>query len=491
MDFLDPKKKKAHKRQLFIGYGLMGIAILFAGVVLLYAAFGYGLDRQGNVIQNGLVYIASTPDGAEVQYTNKETGEAKKAVTADRLPIPAGQYDFEFLKEGYRPWQHTIEVHGGDVDRLVYPFLFPEELQTTDASLYSTQPAFSSVTPDRSRVIVAQPGKFGVLDIYRTDVPAEAAETISLPRGVFVEATGSLEPVEWSSDNVHVLMKHVYDGKTDFILGDIDDPANSINLDRLFEQEPVKVTLFDKQPDEFHLLLKNNRLLRARASDKSVERVLDNVLAYKSHGDNRLLYVTNKNSAKGMVSVYIRGDEVSHKIRELKQAPQYLLDLATHQNKWYVVMSATTNSEVFIYRDPSETFQAEDERRILWSRTLQIDKPQYISFSENTQFITAQNGTTFATYDAFEDTEYYFEFESKFDKGVGRAVWMDGHRLTSVKNGKVVVFDFDGTNYQTLSTIKAGTTPMFDRDYTRMLTIAPSVDVKGRFALTDTALRVE
>ena len=30
-----------------------------------------------------------------------------------------------------------------------------------------------------------------------------------------------------------------------------------------------------------------------------------------------------------------------------------------------------------------------------------------------------------------------------------KAVWMDGHRLTTIVEGKQVVFDFDGTNMQT------------------------------------------
>ena len=491
MDFLDPKKKKAHKRQLYIGYVLVGIAIFFAGVILLYAAFGYGFDRTGNVIQNGLVYIASTPENAEVNYKSTVSGEVRRVVTPDRLPIQAGEYEFEFLKEGYRPWQHKVDVHGGDVERLIYPFLFPEELKTSDISSYSKKPSFSSATPDRSKIVIAQPNKLGVFDVIETNDPTKAATTVTLPSDVFALSTGTLSPVEWSNDNRHLLLRHDYNKTTDFIIADIDQPETSINIDTLFKREPKQVTLFDKKPDQFYMLLGNNQLLRADAGSKQAERVLNDVLAYKSHGDNRLVYVTSKKSKKNYASVFIRGDESSYKIRELRKSSSYLLDLAQHEDNWYVLTASSAANEAYIYRNPFETLSSGDDARILVSRTLAIEQPQYASFSENTQFITLQNDKKFATYDAYEDTEHYFEIESGFDDKASRATWMDGHRLMSSRKGKVIVFDFDGKNYQVLSTITPGTRPMFDRDYNRMLTIAPSQVNSDKVALTDTLLRVE
>jgi hypothetical protein len=60
--------------------------------------------------------------------------------------------------------------------------------------------------------------------------------------------------------------------------------------------------------------------------------------------------------------------------------------------------------------------------------------------------------------------------------GTQQAKWMDGHRLTAVTDGKVQVFDFDGTNLQTLVASRPEFTPYFDRDYQYIYTLVPQAD---------------
>lgn len=138
MDFLDPKKKKSHKIRLYIGYALMTIAIGIGAMVLLYAAYGYGVDRSGNVFQNALVFLASTPDGAEVNIKNQSGSYSQTTTTSTRLVLPGDDYNFELLKQGYRTWSRNVSLRGGQVERLVYPFLFPNDLVTKDRQLYNS-----------------------------------------------------------------------------------------------------------------------------------------------------------------------------------------------------------------------------------------------------------------------------------------------------------------------------------------------------------------
>ena len=99
MDYLDPQKKKAHKRRITIGYILFSIVILLATTVLVFIANGYDLDRDtGEVIQNGLIFVDSKPSGAEV-FLN---GAKQDGTTDSRLVVPAGNYDIGIFKPGYR-----------------------------------------------------------------------------------------------------------------------------------------------------------------------------------------------------------------------------------------------------------------------------------------------------------------------------------------------------------------------------------------------------
>jgi hypothetical protein len=73
MDFLDPKRKKSHHKRLFIGYLLMAVAVAMGTLILLFSAFGYGVDRKtGDVIQNGTVFVDSQPGGSKQACTARK-----------------------------------------------------------------------------------------------------------------------------------------------------------------------------------------------------------------------------------------------------------------------------------------------------------------------------------------------------------------------------------------------------------------------------------
>src|SRR3990167_6869978 len=67
MDFLDPRKRRAHHIRLMIGYGLMAVAIVLTATILVYWAYGYGFNtKTGGVVENGLLFVDSAhhPGGA-------------------------------------------------------------------------------------------------------------------------------------------------------------------------------------------------------------------------------------------------------------------------------------------------------------------------------------------------------------------------------------------------------------------------------------------
>jgi hypothetical protein len=82
MDFFDPKKQKMHAIRLGVGYALIGLALVLATTILLYQAYGFGIDRRGNVIQNGLVFLSSQPKGAAIYVNNKPAASTRCALSA-------------------------------------------------------------------------------------------------------------------------------------------------------------------------------------------------------------------------------------------------------------------------------------------------------------------------------------------------------------------------------------------------------------------------
>lgn len=490
MDFLDPKKKRAQTIRLYIGYALMAVLIGISSLILLFAAFGYGVDKKGNVYQNGLVFVASNPGEAEVTLTNKQTNKSQKALTDERLILPAGSYGVEFLKQGYRPWQHDIELSGGGIERLTYPFLFPQDLTTSDVQTFAAQPKMSSSTPDRTRILVQPGGKFNGLQLYDAQDPAAAAQTIQIPSSIIpANSSATLSVIEWASNNRNVLLSYKTGGNTKFVVIDIENPSRSIDVNEQFDVNPKEVLLFDKRTARMYLRLSNNRLVLATVQNKATETIADDVLDFKPHGDDTVLYATTKNrSATNKVSVLIKQDDQAYKIRELPIAKTYLLDLARYNDHWNVAIGSSNDEHVYVYRDPVETLTSDNANRIMAIRTMKIKDPAFLSFSENAQFTVAQNGGNFVVYDALNNEQFSFEMKTPFDKPETK--WMDGHRLVNSAGGKVVVFDFDGTNYQTLSSISPSAPVLFDQGRERLYSIAPSQSNAKEFALSLTSLRV-
>lgn len=489
MDFLDPKKRKKHTRRLYLGYILVAIAIGLGALILLFAAYGYGVDTKGNVFQNGLVFLASTPDEAEVKVRSKDGLYNQTVITSDRLDLKAQEYSFEFLKQGYRPWKRTVDVRGGGIERLVYPLLVPEQLNTANDEQYSAAVGLATQSPDRQTILVQQPGSLGTFDVFDAEDTTKSPQSFTIPSSVF-PANAQAKPltlVEWSTNNRHLLVRYDHASGPVFIMIDRAAPAQSFNINARFSVSPVQVTLRDKDPGKFYVLLKNKQLASLSLDAPTPDPIATNVAAYKSHGDDTLLFVTtNGRSAAENVVAYMRQNSESYKLRELPKGTGYVLDLTQFNNQWYVVAGSKAADEAYVYRDPIEIYRRNDDTSVPTIRTLRVSSPQSASFSANSRFVAVQSGQNFAVYDAEKDRQYRYEISNKFDKP-GSVQWMDGHRLLGTTGSNAIMFDFDGINRQILSHAQPGRSVMFSPNYDRLYTLVKSPDGS---ALTRTSLRV-
>jgi hypothetical protein len=179
MDFLDPKRKKAHRRRLLLGYVLMAVALALATFILLLTAYGFDIDRKtGSIIQNGIVYLDSKPGDAAIYVNGKRQGNN----TATRLNLPAGQYTIRLESNGYRTWQRTFFLDGGQIQRLVYPLLIPNQFKVTDVQLYASAPGLTTQSPDRHWLLVQRPDQTYEFDNFDANNPNTAATTVTVPK---------------------------------------------------------------------------------------------------------------------------------------------------------------------------------------------------------------------------------------------------------------------------------------------------------------------
>jgi hypothetical protein len=491
MDYLNPKKRRAHHIRLFIGYGLMAIALGFGTLILVYASSGYGINRKtGTIIKNGLVFVGAHPEGAKIYINGQDRGD-----TDGRFVLEEGKYSFTLKRDGYRNWSHDVTVEGRSIERLVYPFIFPSRLLSTDVQLDAATPDMVTQSPDRHWIVSHQAANFSTFEVTDANTDDNATTAIVLPSTIMAARPGEqkLEAVEWSTDNRHVLLKHVYATGVEFIVLDREVPAQSINITQLFSGTAyTQVAFRDKKPDQVYLQRADGLLQIADLGSKAIVTVAARVLSFSPYGNNTLLYITDVDAPGGKVLAKIRQDTTSYTVRTLPKSDIYLLNMAEFDGDQYVAIGTSAESRLYVYLNPLAKLKAQPPQLPPVKILLKIESgAEFATFSTNARFVAVQGGSKFAVYDA--ETNRQFRYDQKIAVDPGRkATWMDGHRLALVGNdAKLHIFDFDGTNHQTLVAAMPTFAPFFDRDYTALFTVSPSITVKDKTALVRTELVVK
>lgn len=487
MDFLDPKKKRAHKIRLYIGYALMGIALTIISVILIYEARGFDRDwKTGEIIQNGLVFADTHPESAEIYVNGKLEGN-----TDLRLTIPAGQYNFEFKRDGYRSWNRSFNLGGGEIERLNYAFLFPNELKPEAVRSYDSTPAFATQSPDRKWVLIQQLGSlatFDLLDISNQENPVTTS--FSVPQNV-ISASGSshkLELVEWSNDNRRFLVKHTFTGGSEFLLIDREKPAESVNLNNHFSTPIHTAALRDKKYDRFHILDGAGGTLRlAELQSKKTNVVASKVFNFKSYGEDVMLYVTSEGAKKNTVIAAVKKGDKTYSLRSMQPSASYPLDITRYDNEWLAAVSSPAEKKAYIYGEFFKDLEATPAKKPFPLTIFRMKRIDEISVSANTRFIAVQGGSEFAVHDAEHNRQY--QYDTKLNLANQKVKWMDGHRFAAVVDGKLTVWEYDGINTQQLVDASAGFIPFFDRDYDFLYTISPASGNKS--SLNKTSMRTE
>lgn len=490
MDFLDPKKRKQNQIRLFIGYGLMAVLIGIVSILLLLQAYGYTYNfRTGDISQNGLLFVDAHP----VQATLTLNGDVK-GLTDQRLVLKEGRYDISLDREGYHSWTKSTVLQGGVIERYLYPFLFPAEIESSELDLFSRQPEFVTQSPDRQWLVVREPDTPNIFEVFNLSDETPTPFKFALPEGVLNLAGTAhpLELVEWSTDNRHFVVRHDFEGGYEYILIDREQPQLSQNISAAIPELFTTLRLRDKKFDSYYLYNAPEKSLRRFELGAAASTlVVENVLAYHSHGDDELLYVTDEGREAGeTVKLRMVDNGETFTIRELMKSDRYLLELAQYEGGWYLIAGPSKEEKVYVFRNPVDLLRRNVDTRIVPAAVLRVPDATHVSFSQNARIVSAQAGSKLGVYDAELRKTYHYDSEIDIADDA-EFVWMDGHRLTAIADGVQHVFDFDDSNHQTLGTGFPLSVPYFDRDYTAAFTIAPSEEVSGRAALQRTELIVE
>lgn len=488
MDFLDPRRKKAHRRRLFFGYMLMSIVVALGTMIVLYLAYGFDIDRKtGTLIQNGIVFVDSQPQGANIYLNDVLQGSR----TDTRMVLPAGNYTVRLEAEGYRHWERTFDLSGGEIQRLTYPFLIPNQFDTSDVRQYDLLPSFTTQSPDRRWVLVQNPTSVYQFDVYDIGDPEQAPRSVVVPPSILTNPSteSSLKLVEWSNDNQHILFQRVYEGGSEFILLNHEQPEESLNINKTFGIAPAVVSLRNKHHDEYYYMEAKPGLLRiANLANKTISAPLaDEVIDYRSYGDEIVMYVTKKDVAAGKAEFKILENDKTYTLKTVAESNAYVMDVSRYDNQWYYAAGSAADNIVSIYENPLPSLKDPSKNPLLVLSLMRIDNPRFVSFSAGTQFISVQSGSDIVTLDLEHNRQYRMKLEQTIPI-TQQIKWMDGHRFLYTVEEQSYIIDFDGSNSQTLVTSRVKNGPFFDRDYDNVFTFEESKADGNKKALTMTLI---
>lgn len=492
MDYLDPKKKKAGIRRLYAGYVLTAIAIGLAAWILLQIGNGYYVDKNGDVFQNGLIYVDSRPNNAQIAINGKDQRDATDA----RLVVPEGTYELTVSADNYRPWRRTFELVGGSVRRITYPKLYPTSLKTDVTQTFNEVPDLVENSSNRRLLLTHKASAPLEFQIYSTDEPLNAPIIFNLNASLLISpnSPATYSVAEWTENAQYVLVARKTAERTEYILlntSKLDDQRN-ISRDLSLPADAV-VSLRDRVFDHYVVYLPGDRTVRfVDLANPALfgQVVVSGVVKFKSFEQDKILYITPNDTDTTKMHVRLLQSGKTYEIRDVEKSDIYFLDIAKLGRNLVMLAGSKAEKKIMIYRNPAEFIEANRTTiRPVAVTALRVENPQFASFSASASIVMFYGGGEFASHEFEADRSYNFKLDQTYDQSRPLR-WMDGARFNFVSGDYVYSADFDGSNIEKLVPARAGFGVYFDRDYNRLYSFLSSKD-NSLFQMTVTALLVQ
>lgn len=480
MDYLDPKKKRAKKTRLMIGYALLGIALAIATVIFYYLVNGYYIDSEGEVIQNGLVFIDSKPESAKV-FLN---GEEQRNRTDIKLVVPEGEYEVVLQRDGYRSWSRSLNLEGGSLRQLTYARLIPDVIDNEVALTIPSMPDMTDQSIDKRWMIMSFADNPYLMSMIDLDNDPFVLDDIALPLDIVAEVEGaSWRIVDWVDDSRTFLAKYSLagSGAAEYVIIDREAPLDSVNLSAVIDKTQVynSVRLRDRKRDRLFLHSSVDGLLySADLSGAAPVLIEKDVIQYEPYGDGTILYATKFGSKAGFIKIILLDGDKKYTLREIKEDTndEYLLEIARLGNAYVIGIGSKTENRVIVYNDPINALKQNDFSDIPVPTTvLRVDSPEELTISSDASVIMVRSGQKIASHEFKADRSYSFTLDNIVDADQEMA-WLDGQHITYSSAGVRNIFDFDGSNQYDLIQSDKNAGVFYDRNIDFQFGFAPSDD---------------
>lgn len=425
-------EKKRQSLKVIISEACMVLTVIITVSILAMLVSGYWINSDLEVERQGMLQISSVPTGANINIDGVDSSWLER--TNISKVVTSGEHTITLSKDGYDTWSKTVDVREGLLYRLHYPRLFPKN--RTRESVASTSGAtFGVMSSDHNSLLLTnsttewnyiklnsnniKPKTIEISDYFSCVSLAENATT-----GLF---TGQILDADWDYDATHLLFKVQNGDSTEWVLLDVNNPSKSININKTFSSDFSDIKILDDSSNTL-LAIQNGDLHKIDIAGRSVSAVIaKNVLNF-DHYHNEIVFSAKDPETSDYYIAYFKvGDENTTKLTQTSSPAQ--VTISQFYDEKYI--TTLIENQITVYKKDDFTEFAK------YSATF---NPASIEVGHNGEFIILYTGSQIAILDMEANLIREWQPDgSNFD-------WIDNDMVYSVKNGELIVYDFDGLN---------------------------------------------
>lgn len=430
-------EKRARRQSLKIITSeiIMVITVIITVIVLAFLVSGYWLGSDFKVERQGMLQIYSTPTGANVAVDGDAPWFQR---TNTSKVLSSGKHEIVLTKDGYDSWSRTVNIAEGLLYRVHYPRLFLLERQKTTA--YSPEvasseaPSFATVSPDySSMLLVNKTTIWTLLSLNRDEVESTQIDVSAIfnsvskaegaKAGLF---TGKILSANWSNDNEHILFK-IGGDINEWVVLNVKNPKNSVNLTREFAADFEEIRIFDNSASTL-LALRGGNLHKIDITSRQISAILAEDIKSYDFYESDLIYSSSEEVFAGRLN--------DPKIAILTGADSSTRVLISkfYDEKYNFII---TNHKIKLLKHENAAISFEGEINFT---------PETVKVGHDGSFIFMQSGINVAVLDMEAMALKEWQLDST------NFGWLDDSMLYVIKDGTLIVYDFDGQNRRELST---------------------------------------
>lgn len=476
MDY-EEKRRKQTLRIIVAEIGML-VSIAIIVVVAVLAAMGFFISSDGQIAQSGLVQLHSLPTGASVELD----GSTLFARTNLSRTLSEGSHYLKIYRDGYDTWEKQINVAPGALLRLYYPRLFlqdrtPEEVLALNKADPELNLEFYSPSRNREYILYAldNSSDWHLLDVRGDKVKDTTLDLSGILPGMVELAEdlkmsqnngptenqkftfeGKIKYLEWSASAEKVLVEVEYAGQDSWVVVNLRDIAKSLNLTETFGLNFERVEIIDNSANRLYVL-ENQHLRLIDISNKSLSKVLlNNIIDFDNSGSS-VVYLNSTKDKDGAtmreIGSYREGEEGGVKILNVDSSESVFVALSRFYDEDYICYTIGQKLTVLYGSLPNykeKTDEDQDEESLSDLKELLADSElPYMSKSLETspdgEYLVARDGANFMV------TDLATAEISNYEAVSANLRWFDASMMYGLRDGAIIVWDFDGQNQRDLS----------------------------------------